>query len=113
MFIIPGLLVHDTYPYIRVSLDRIIICSCHGKKLVEVKCSYFYRNQYLMDIVKQGKLDYVHVVDNEIFVKKGQSRGYFEQITLQLALSKVTRPEMLVWSKVGYIVIPVQFDEVY
>lgn len=109
----PGLLIHNQEPYIRVSPDALILCECHGRRLVEVKCPYSFRNKDLNDVIKQGKLEYVETINDVIQVKKAQSRGYYEQITLQQALCKEKKAELVIWSKVGYVVVPVEFDNDY
>lgn len=78
----PGLLVSETHPYIRVSPDALIDCSCHGRRLVEVKCPYSLRNKDIEASAKDGSVDYVETIAGQMHVKKGHSRGYYEQITL-------------------------------
>jgi hypothetical protein len=80
---------------------------------VEVKCPYTFRNVKISDVLKDGKLDYINSDGNNYFVKKGHSRGYYEQILLQQALSGVYNAELLIWTKHGSVVIPVDFDELY
>lgn len=45
--------------------------------------------------------------------KKRTSRGYYEQITLQQTVSGETKAEMLIWSKIGYVTLSVEFDTQY
>ena len=46
-------------------------------------------------------------------VKKVDSRGYYEQITMQQALSGESSATLLVWGKNGYITVSMEFDQAY
>ena len=36
--------INAKYPYLGASADSIIVCDCHGKGLLEIKCPHIYRN---------------------------------------------------------------------
>ncbi|XP_069122147.1 uncharacterized protein [Argopecten irradians] len=105
-----GLFVHPTYPYIRASPDAIISCECHGRSLVEVKCPYVHRNSYIPNVISEGKLEYI---SEDGTLKIGHSRGYFEQIIVQEAVTSINNAVMVIWSKKGYTAIDVPFARDY
>ena len=35
-----GLIIDKEFPCLAASPDGVVTCTCHGKKLVEIKCSY-------------------------------------------------------------------------
>ena len=109
----PGLLVHPDAPYIRVSPDAVISCECHGRFLVEVKCPISHKNNNIQEEATKGELGYIQTVDNTFSVKKGESRGYHEQITLQQAISGEKKAVLLVWSKKSYLAVSMDFDIKY
>ena len=109
----PGLLVHSDSPFIRVSPDSIITCACHGSMLVEVKCPISHKNDNLQELALKGKLPYIQNKEGQLKVKKGESRGYYEQITLQQALSGENDAQLLIWGKKGYITVSMRFDQEY
>ena len=39
-----GLHINVKYPHLGASPDGIIVCDCHGKGLLEIKCPHKYRN---------------------------------------------------------------------
>ena len=39
-----GLHINAKYPYFGAPPDDIIVCDCHGKGLLEIKCPLKYRN---------------------------------------------------------------------
>ena len=44
-----GLIVDTDLPFIGASADAITHCDCHGKRVVEVKCPYSFRDKTLKD----------------------------------------------------------------
>lgn len=61
----------------------------------------------------EGKLDYISTNDGRIFLKKGHSRGYYEQMLLQQVVSGEHIAELLQWSKMGYVTVLVPYDSRY
>ena len=39
-----GLHINAKYPHLGGSPDGIIVCDCHGKGLLEIKCPHKYHN---------------------------------------------------------------------
>ncbi|WAR24001.1 hypothetical protein MAR_037670, partial [Mya arenaria] len=48
-----GLFVDSTFPLFAATPDGLRECSCHGKGLVEIKCSYKHRDSKIEDIKDQ------------------------------------------------------------
>ena len=46
-----GLMVDTDLPFIGASADAITNCECHGKRVVEVKCPYSFRDKTLQDFL--------------------------------------------------------------
>ncbi|WAQ94074.1 hypothetical protein MAR_006545, partial [Mya arenaria] len=49
-----GLFVDSTFPLFAATPDGLRECSCHGKGLVEIKCSYKHRDSKIEDIKDQS-----------------------------------------------------------
>ena len=81
--------------------------------LVEVKCPISHKNDNLQELALKGKLPYIQNKEGQLKVKKGESRGYYEQITLQQALSGENDAQLLIWGKKGYITVSMRFDQEY
>ena len=108
----PGLLVHRVKPYLRASPDALVFCSCHGTRLVEVKCPWSTRYLHPERAIEDGKIEYVVKENNTLHPKK---RGYFDQIQGLMAITECTSNpgHLVIWSKGGIKVIDVPFDHLY
>ena len=83
-----GLYIHPTFGYLRASPDGLLSCSCHGERLIEVKCPYSYRDKNLSEMFADNAIDYLDIT-REQPLKKGHPRGYFEQVTGQMAITDI------------------------
>ena len=107
----PGLLVLKENPFIRVSPDAIISCSCHGKRVVEIKCPYTLRNEDINESIAKGNCDYLLNDNENVSLKVHHQRGYFEQITMQMALTCAKNADFVLWTKMNFATVNVQFNE--
>ena len=96
----------------RASPDGIISCSCHGERLIEVKCPYVHRDKDLKDCFVRNDIEYL---DSKLEqpLKRGHTRGYFEQVTGQLAITGLELCDFVVFSKQGILSFPIKFDKYY
>ena len=108
----PGLLVHRVKPYLKASPDPLVFCSCHGTRLVEVKCPWSTRYLDPETAIEDGKIEYVVKENHTLHPKK---RGYFEQIQGLMAITECTSNpgHLVIWSKGGIKVIDVPYDQLY
>ena len=81
--------------------------------LLEVKCPISHKNDNLQVLAMKGKFSYIENNEGQLHVKKGDSRGYYEQITLQQVLSGEKEAVLLVWGEKGYITVSMKFDQTY
>ena len=77
----PGLLAHRVKPYLKASPDVLVFCSCHGTRLVEVKCPWSTRYLDPETAIENGKIKYVVKENHTLHPKK---RGYFCSIALHV-----------------------------
>ena len=108
----PGLLVHRVKPYLRASPDALVFCSCHGTRLVEVKCPWSTRYLDPETAIEDGKIEYVVKENHTLHPKK---RGYFDQVQGLMAITECTSNpgHLVIWSKGGIKVIDVPYDQLY
>ena len=71
----PGLLVRRVKPYLRASPDALVFCSCHGTRLVEVKCPWSTRYLDPETAIQDDKIEYVAKENHTLHPKK---REYFD-----------------------------------
>ena len=107
-----GLVVHPTEHYIRASPDGVTSCSCHGRRLLEVKCPYAARHMTPQEAIQKGSIDYISKdASGKYNLNKGK-RGYFHQIQTTLAVCGLDQCDLLVWTPLGMLVIEVPLDTV-
>ena len=110
----PGLVTNREYPYIRALPDAIISCNCHGYNIIEIKCPYKARCMEPKQAVLESKIDYVKIgINGTLELVCAHKYGYYEQVMTQLACSEQKSATLIIWTKLGFIDLPIQFDEQY
>lgn len=100
-----GLIVDKQYPYMGASPDRIQVCKCCAKTLLEVKSIFSERN--LQPHVAAAHC--LGIVAGKYYVKKETSWSY--QIQGQLALARLEQCNLIMYTLKGILVVPVKFDK--
>ena len=110
----PGLLVHRSKPYLRASPDALIFCSCHGTRLVEVKCPWNARYLHPEQAIKDGMIEYISTEDDK-YTLHPRKRGYYVQIQGLMAITDCTTlpGHFVIWTKGEIKIIEVPFDQSY
>ena len=82
-----GLFLSCDWPFIGASPDGLVNCSCCGKGVVEIKCSYCYR----FDSVEKVATDRQSclVVDADGVLHLSTSHAYYYQVQTQIHVCKV------------------------
>ena len=107
-----GLYIHPTFGYLRASPDGLVECQCHGNRLIEIKCPFAHRDKDIREVFEKNDIDYLDK-DLEQPLKRGQTRGYFEQVTGQLAITGIKLCDFVIYTKKGIVVLPIEFDKYY
>ncbi|XP_022099938.1 uncharacterized protein LOC110984252 [Acanthaster planci] len=94
-------------PFMGASPDGVASCSCHGKKLVEIKCSYKHRGIPVKDIPTQDPSYHLETVHGQLQLKK--SSGWYSQIQYQLGVTRMNQCDLVVYTLKGITSIPVMF----
>ena len=80
------------------SLDRIVICSCCGRRSLEVKCPFATR--HLSPTDKDAILAFMTTDENGKYHLK-KSHSYYTQCQVQMAVTGVTNNIFHVWTPHG------------
>ena len=104
-----GLIISTEFPFIGASPDGLVSCCCCGKVSVEIKCSFYHRNNYIFEAVEQDKNFYLTKTGNEI--KLSKTRQYYYQIQTQLHVSKSNFCVFFVWTRKDYHIERIFPDE--
>ena len=100
-----GMTILRPYPFISVSPDLEVICSCHGSGLVEIKCP--------ASLI--GKVPFVenyhHLDFSDDQIKLKRKSEYYFQIQGQMAVTERMHCDFFVFSFAGNAKIRLDFDE--
>ena len=79
-----GLVVDADFPVFAASPDGVRNCSCHGKGLLEVKCSFKHKDLNVSEIVL---IDPTFYLDKDLKVK--ESHLYYTQVQFRMYVRQV------------------------
>ena len=91
------------------SADSIIVCDCHGKDLLEIKCPHIYRNG-----LKGWQDDKDFPLDESGQIKKDHM--YYTQVQSQLFILDINFCDFFIWTSLvdtnvaNTFLVPVQRD---
>ena len=87
-----GLHVNTNFPYLGASPDGLVLCSCHGKGLLEIKCPFKYR-----DNLKGWQYDPTFPISPDGDIRT--SHKYDFQLQHQMLVTNVQFTYFYIWSK--------------
>ena len=100
-----GLIIDPELSHLGSSPDRIRVCQCCGKRVVEVKSLYSKRS--LMPHIAAAEYIYK---ENGIYKLKTETKWNY-QIQGEMALSKLRNADLVIYTNKGIMIIEVLFDE--
>ncbi len=104
-----GLHVSKELPFIGASPDGIVSCECHGKRVLEIKCSIKHQHVSPSAIPNLDSRYPVREVDGRLCLKHN-SRWYY-QVQQQMGVTGIDMCDFVLHTKKGIEVIPVNFDK--
>ncbi|XP_070189196.1 uncharacterized protein [Littorina saxatilis] len=102
-----GLFIRPMFPTLGASPDGMIVCRCHGRGCLEVKCPAS-KADLTIDEACQDKNFCLGKEENVIGLKR--HHPYYMQVQTQMALSETNFCDFVVWTKKGLHVERVLFD---
>ena len=105
-----GLLVCGVRPWLGVSPDGVINCSCCGFGVVEVKCPFSLRDCGLSKAVEGGKF-YVRKEGSRYILDKGHK--YYAQVQHEMFLLDTTYCDFIVWTPIEFIYFRIERDTIF
>ena len=102
-----GLFIFYERPYIACSPDGFIVCKCHGRVCLEVKCPFKIFNK----TIKEGanECDFFTIKNDQISLNKNHK--YYTQINSQMAITNCKSAYFIVWTLKDLYVEVVKFDQ--
>ncbi|KAJ8910245.1 hypothetical protein NQ315_002569, partial [Exocentrus adspersus] len=104
-----GLLLNPDFPAFAATPDAIITCDCCGKGCLEVKCPYSLKDMSILEFEKQKSS--CLMINDQGEMTLDYRHAYFFQIQLQMAISKTSYCDFVVWSFNDFFVERIQFNE--
>ena len=104
-----GLFIDPNFPFLGASPDGLIKCKCCGEGLVEIKCSFVHKNSLPTEACMDDHY-HIYLDENENVRLKIESPWYL-QIQGQLGVCKRQWCDFVFFTKKGYIVDRILFDE--
>ena len=78
-----GLFVDKNKQYIAASPDGIFSCKCHESYVIEIKCPFKFRDQFIKERIND--CEFVEILDGKIHLKK--IYNYYTQVVSQMAVA--------------------------
>jgi len=100
-----GFRISVQMPFIGASADSYVVCDCHGKGVVEVKCPFTERNSSLAELL--SNIDFV--IDSSYAVRK--DHRYSIQMQLQMYVCDVAYCDLVVWQVDSILIFRVYRDD--
>ena len=102
----PGITIYERFPFIFVSPDLEVCCSCHGKGLVEIKCP-----ATLIGKIPNSENYSTHIEQQNYSIYLKKSSPYYSQIQGQMGVKNIGCCYFFVFTFQGFINICVNFDK--
>lgn len=100
-----GLVIDPVCPIFAASPDGVRNCICHGKGLLEVKCSFKHRDLNVSEI---ALIDPTFYLDRDLRIK--QSHRYYTQIQFQMYVCQLTFCDFVVFTLKGISIHTVAYN---
>ena len=104
-----GLVINPKWSYISASPDRIVGCSCCGKRCLEIKCPYSDKDNHITYIAGQKNSYLYYQEDGTVFLKS--NHPYFYQVQTQMLVTGFQFCDFFVWTNCDSLQIVIENDE--
>ena len=101
-----GLLIDTDLPFIGASADAVATCDCHGKRVVEVKCPYSFRDKTVQEFL----------ADPNCYIQSNvlkNNHKYYTQVQMQMYIHDVQQCDFVVWSPKFTLIVYVPRDNAF
>lgn len=101
-----GFVVNTSVPWLGYSPDGVVFCNGQPVRLLEVKSPVGGKTEKISDMIQAKKLPYI-VCDGENYSLR-PTHAYYSQVQLGLFLLELECADLIVYSEVESLVIPVK-----
>ena len=103
-----GLIVNGAMPHLGASPDGLVSCKCCGHGLLEIKCSYKYRQSTVNQIAQKGDYHVKIGAENKSYLNP--SSPWYTQIQGQLAIAELQWCDFVLYTDKDLFVERIYFD---
>ena len=103
-----GLFILAEKPYIAGSPDGFMMCKCHGKLPLEIKCPYKIRDKTIMEGVND--CDFL-LKTSSGNITINNAHKYFTQVNSQMAVTNTSQAMFIVWTTKDIFYEILSFDK--
>lgn len=100
--------VDEEHPFLGASPDGLISCKCCGEGLLEMKCSYLFKNKTPQEACTDHH--YRVYLDHNNSVRLKESSSWYTQIQGQMGVCKKPWCHFILYTKKGIAVDRIYFD---
>lgn len=107
----PGIKIPAGLGHLGASADALVHCNCHscgGRYVLEVKCPWGIRYENPTEPAVARRLPYLNVARESVTLRP--SSRYYTQIQMQLGCWGYSKAKLLIWTTVGMLLVPVEFN---
>ena len=104
-----GLHISSDVPFLGASPDGMASCKCHGKRVVEIKCTAKHRNLRVVDIPAVDPSYHFQYQDGHLRLKK--SSKWYYQVQFQMGVVGVDNCDFVIFTKCGIEVLNISFED--
>lgn len=105
-----GFIIKKNEPHLGASPDSLLVCDCHGKYPLEVKCPYNLKfSNNLRNDLLLIRNSYIFINENNN-VELKKSHEYFYQVQLQIHVTQSNHGVFAIWCPKDLVIICVMRD---
>ncbi|KAG9260834.1 uncharacterized protein LOC125804596 [Astyanax mexicanus] len=98
-----GFIINPSFPEVGASPDGFINCTCCGKGCLEIKCTFKYQNNFIMQACAGDSNFCLQLTDGELNLK--QTHKYYSQVQTQIFVTGSKYCDFVVWSQKDCVVV--------
>ncbi|KAK3091574.1 hypothetical protein FSP39_020913 [Pinctada imbricata] len=106
-----GLFVSQRYPFIGATPDGVVTCSCCGKGLIEIKCSFSYQHLTPTEVATQHTYYNLYLEGNDVKLKSDTK--WYTQIQTQLGVTELQWCDFVFFTRKGISIDRIGFNQEY
>lgn len=106
-----GLFVDRDCPILGASPDGVVTCSCHTKRILEIKCSFKHQNVYPQDVPSLDPTYHLTCTHKDGRLSLKRKSPWYQQVQFQMGVVGVKECDIVFYTRKSIAIIPVLFNE--